>query len=660
VKTLRRALLLSTMLAVASCDHSSDNDGGAPPAPPGPTAPVISGPSSPLPAATLGVAISPITFTAAGQAPFAWSITAGALPAGVTLSAAGVLTGTPTALGNFSFTLTVTDANGTDSDPYTWSVGNTVAESEPNDTAASATPVAIGMASTGVIIVDDIDFWSFSATEGQVIQIEIFGIRREFDSWDANANRPRVNLIGPNGTDFLVGHDFDSAGTAGWQWGDHDLDIPLFRIPADGDYFVRITPYVAGVQGGSYVMLVTDVTPGSLQTESEDNDDVSTADPITPGMVLAVKQDDDDDFFSFDITEPTLVYFELTAYRNGIFGSGGAPDDDYVDLTIELIDADQSFVRATNYRVFFNDPALHYHLVTSGTYYLRVTEAVGGAEGDGEYYITFTATPVGSIVEAESNDDASTATPIAYGDVASGDINGGEVDFYSFSGTAGDIVRVFWFEAGASETASDFLSLSFMIDDVTLMQRAITTTSVNGLACMRAILPSTGTFYVRVQPDGGFTTYVFRFELFKDATFETEANDTLPTANAIPGSGRVAGAINASGDVDVFSFTLVANEVATFSIYAGPGSSSNGFSSHAGYTTAFAALLPDLEVVNSSGTSLGVVPYSGTASSGESVTNGIATSEITVVAPSAGTYYIRVAASDNNGSDDHRYVLEKR
>jgi large repetitive protein len=47
-----------------------------------------------------------------GTAPFTWSVSSGSLPAGISLSADGNLTGTPTAVGTSSFTVKVTDANG--------------------------------------------------------------------------------------------------------------------------------------------------------------------------------------------------------------------------------------------------------------------------------------------------------------------------------------------------------------------------------------------------------------------------------------------------------------------------------------------------------------------------------------------------------------------
>src|SRR5262249_56214176 len=46
-----------------------------------------------------------------GQAPFTWSVTAGALPPGVSLNpSSGLIAGTPTVAGPSSFTATVTDS----------------------------------------------------------------------------------------------------------------------------------------------------------------------------------------------------------------------------------------------------------------------------------------------------------------------------------------------------------------------------------------------------------------------------------------------------------------------------------------------------------------------------------------------------------------------
>jgi hypothetical protein len=58
-------------------------------------------------------AMATVTFTASGGlSPYAFFVTAGALPAGLTLSSGGLLTGTPGATGSFAFTVSATDANG--------------------------------------------------------------------------------------------------------------------------------------------------------------------------------------------------------------------------------------------------------------------------------------------------------------------------------------------------------------------------------------------------------------------------------------------------------------------------------------------------------------------------------------------------------------------
>jgi hypothetical protein len=52
-----------------------------------------------------------------GQSPYTWTLTAGSLPAGLRMSTAGAISGTPTSTGSmkakaYAFTVQVTDANG--------------------------------------------------------------------------------------------------------------------------------------------------------------------------------------------------------------------------------------------------------------------------------------------------------------------------------------------------------------------------------------------------------------------------------------------------------------------------------------------------------------------------------------------------------------------
>jgi|GEM_PF-198479 len=80
------------------------------------TAPTVSFTPATLPAAVTAVAYSQ-TFTGAGGiGPYSYLVSAGALPPGLSLSAAGVLSGTPTAAGSYAFTVTGADSHGFDAD----------------------------------------------------------------------------------------------------------------------------------------------------------------------------------------------------------------------------------------------------------------------------------------------------------------------------------------------------------------------------------------------------------------------------------------------------------------------------------------------------------------------------------------------------------------
>ncbi|MFN7971746.1 MAG: Ig domain-containing protein [Acidobacteriota bacterium] len=77
-----------------------------------------------LPGGTAGVPYSQTLTAFGGSAPYTFSVTAGALPPGLTLAASGTLSGTPTSPGVYSFTVTVTDASTCSTSlPYTVAIG---------------------------------------------------------------------------------------------------------------------------------------------------------------------------------------------------------------------------------------------------------------------------------------------------------------------------------------------------------------------------------------------------------------------------------------------------------------------------------------------------------------------------------------------------------
>ncbi len=101
-----------------------------------------------LPGASLSVAYQLTLAVAGGQSPYTWSATAGALPAGLTLSATGQISGTPTAAGSFQFTAAVTDATGTQT---TKAFTLAVAASLTISTAPVLPPAVLGASYTSAL-----------------------------------------------------------------------------------------------------------------------------------------------------------------------------------------------------------------------------------------------------------------------------------------------------------------------------------------------------------------------------------------------------------------------------------------------------------------------------------------------------------------------------
>ena len=118
--------LLSTLL-LASC--GGGGSGSSPPPPPPPPNLVVVSASPTPPVGVVTYSYDGFNIGASGGSPpFTWAVTSGALPGGLQLGADGLLSGTPTVAGSFTFTVTATDSAQT---PGTGSQSFTVTINEP-------------------------------------------------------------------------------------------------------------------------------------------------------------------------------------------------------------------------------------------------------------------------------------------------------------------------------------------------------------------------------------------------------------------------------------------------------------------------------------------------------------------------------------------------
>jgi hypothetical protein len=125
-----------------------------------------------------------------------------------------------------------------------------------------------------------------------------------------------------------------------------------------------------------------------------------------------------------------------------------------------------------------------------------------------------------------------------------------DVDYYSFTATAGDKVYTAVIGSFSSSSSNDSQLRLFASDGTTLIEFDDDDGTFGTLSSTiaGATIPVSGTYYLEVKHFSA-TSQLRNYDLYLKVqtgspTAEVEANDTPATANAMPGSGWVSGARN--------------------------------------------------------------------------------------------------------------------
>ena len=181
--------------------------------------------TSGLPQGQQGQAYSAAFAATGGTQPYSWSVSGGSLPSGVTLNASGALGGTPTGVGNFSFTVKVSDA-ANDSASGTFSI--MVAASTGYDG-----PAQLPLATVPATMAD-------SPAPGSVISVASGG---DLQSALNNAQCGQTIQLQAGAT-FNGPFTLPAKGCNDQNWIIIRTSSPDSALPADGQ---RLTPCYAGV-----------------------------------------------------------------------------------------------------------------------------------------------------------------------------------------------------------------------------------------------------------------------------------------------------------------------------------------------------------------------------------------------------------------------------
>jgi len=172
--------------------------------------------------------------------------------------------------------------------------------------------------------------------------------------------------------------------------------------------------------------------------------------------------------------------------------------------------------------------------------------------------------------EIEPNGSAATATPLASGAAAQGNIYpNADVDVWSFSATAGDRIYAAAITSHSAHASFDSLLELLSTDGTTIIESDADDGSfgTSSSSIAGASVPTTGTYYLRIKYAVA-TNQIRPYRLYLQKrggspVAETEPNDIVP--QALPGSGWVSGTID-DADVDLFDVALSAGDTLFLSL----------------------------------------------------------------------------------------------
>jgi subtilisin-like proprotein convertase family protein len=180
--------------------------------------------------------------------------------------------------------------------------------------------------------------------------------------------------------------------------------------------------------------------------------------------------------------------------------------------------------------------------------------------------------------EVEPNGTSAAANALPSNDIAVlGNIfPNGDLDFFSFTGNAGDRVYAATMTSFSASASTDSYLTLFASDGVTVIEAdndngsfGATSSSIAG-----ATLPAGGTYYLQVRHNSAadqLRPYRLHLKVQSGSpVVESEPNDTTATANPLPASGWVSGSTSATTDVDYFSLNLNAGDSVFLSLDLDP------------------------------------------------------------------------------------------
>jgi hypothetical protein len=219
-----------------------------------------------LPAVATGRPLWLELYASGGSGPYAWSVSSGSLPSGITLNGStGVLQGTPSAQGTYSFTVALSDGN-TGTQHQTASQALSLVVKDPtqmqrNDTLATATPLSSLMLLGSISPYSDpgssgpdVDVYKVSAAPGTQVSLYVDANNDFLAVPSPNSFVPVLEVVDLNGARYQTctppgfsggGLTFNNPCINGLNGSFYQSTYYQFQVPGSGTtpvtFFVRVS-----------------------------------------------------------------------------------------------------------------------------------------------------------------------------------------------------------------------------------------------------------------------------------------------------------------------------------------------------------------------------------------------------------------------------------
>jgi hypothetical protein len=418
------------------------------------------------------------------------------------------------------FQIVCQDENAVDNSPYCLTLlknpgPNTAEQGETNTIAAGQTR------SGNISARGDLDVYRFDGTAGDFISV---AMARNRDFGDSFLD-PYIEVWAPDGT--------IEATTAGHPYPRYAAYLQGHRLEQSGSYLIVCRDDERYYMGAYNLTLVKNPGPNAA--------DAGETDTIAAGQTRSgtISRSADLDVYSYDGTAGDFISVAMS--RVGI--SSLAP---YVELW-----APDGTIEATAGRYL-----RAHRLEQSGRYVIVCYD--DERYQTGPYDLTVVKNPGPNLADAGETDT------IAAGQTRSGTISGGgDVDVYSYEGTAGDLITLAMSRIGSPYIGSSLQPyVELWAPDGTIEATAISGSPYWYSAYLQAH---------RLQQSGPYLIVCYDRQRFYSAAYElalvklpgpnvTDADET----NMIAAGQTVSGNLSSGADLDVYNYEGTAGDLVTF------------------------------------------------------------------------------------------------